>query len=51
MCGEYDTVLNTNAPNQDKSDYFEGSFGEELEQMFFYFLQDHIKMLGGFNGN
>ena len=26
----YDTVLNTHAPTQDKDDYSEGTFGEEL---------------------
>ena len=42
-----DTVLNMHAQTQDKSDYLEGTFGEELEQMFFHFLQDHIKIMSG----
>jgi hypothetical protein len=49
VCRGYDTVLNTHAPTQEKTDYSEGAFGEKLEQIFFHFLQDHIKVLLGFN--
>ena len=37
--------LNPYAPNEDKSDGSRDSFYEQLEQVFDYFLQHHIKCL------
>jgi hypothetical protein len=41
-------VLNVHAPTEDKIDYVNNRFYEELEQLFDKFPRYHIQMLGDF---